>query len=110
MNNKAAQQLELKVAGLKKGALVGVVKALLGQPDSERTLYTKQFFGGGKFVAKQITYVLKRVHLYDDNVNDHVINLYFDQNNKLTDAERLGYSITGTYEVLDGGQIREKIL
>jgi len=109
MSGKDAQKLEAGVARLKKGVSLDVVKGLLGKPDSERILHTKQFFGGGKFVAKEITYVLKRVHENDDNVNDHVINLYFDKNNMLTGAERHGYSITGAYEVLGGGQIWEKI-
>jgi hypothetical protein len=110
MGGKAAQKLEADVARLTKGTSLDVVKNLLGKPTSERTLHTKQLLGGGKFIAKEITYVLKRVHMNDDNVNDHVINLFFDQNNLLTEAERLGYSVTGSYEILGGVQIREKIL
>lgn len=110
LTRKDAQKLESEVAGLTKGSSLDAVKSLLGKPDAERTLHTKQFFGGGRFVAKEITYVLERVHIGNDNVNDHVINLYFDKNNMLTEAERLGYSITGTYEILGGVQIREKIL
>ena len=99
----------MEVAKIKKGISLEVVKGLLGQPDSEQILHTKQLVGGGKFVAKQITYVLKRVHVKEDNINDHVISLYFDKKNLLTDAERLGYSRTGSYELLGGVQIREKI-
>lgn len=110
MSSKDAQKLESGVAGLKKGMSLDTVMIVLGKPDSERVLYTKKFFGGGKFVSKKITYVLKRVQINNNNVNDHVINLYFDRNNLLTEAERLGYSVTGVYEVLGGIQIREKIL
>jgi hypothetical protein len=45
-----------------------------------------------------------------DNLNDHVISLSFDINDRLIRAVRLGYFKTDTYEVVERVQIVEKVL
>jgi hypothetical protein len=56
-----ADKLEAGLAKLKKGLSLTEVKSRLGTPTWERTYYTKALFGGGKFISKNIAYVLKRV-------------------------------------------------
>jgi hypothetical protein len=53
---------------------------------------------------------LKRVRANESNVKNHMISLYFDRNDKLVSAERLGYARSKSYKVLEGVQIVETIL
>ena len=110
MPPRDAAKLEAAVVKLKKGLRLEAVKAMLGKPTEERTLYKKRLFGGGLFIAYEISYYLKTVGLHPGNNNDHVIIIYFDKDHLLTEADRLGYSLTGKYALMGGSQIVEKIL
>src|SRR4051794_18241713 len=68
MEIKEARKLEANVAKLKLGDSIDTVRSILGKPDYERILHTKQLLGGGRIVAKKLTYVIKRVHMDSDNV------------------------------------------
>jgi hypothetical protein len=104
------ERLESRVLRLRKGNSLQEVKTLLGKPTSERILRTKPLFGAAEFVSKELVYLLKSVHVNENNVKDHSISLYFDRSERLVSIERLGYSLTGTYKIVGGVQIVERIL
>lgn len=70
------------VDSLEKGMSVDQVKEILGNPDVDRILTTKE---SGEFITRELTYYLKN---WEQNLvnlkKDLIISIYFDQQNILT--------------------------
>lgn len=82
-NDADVKRLAASLVEIKMGATLEEVKRKMGRPDAETTVFKPQVFGKNTFLFTRLDYFLKKVDLETDNVKDHKISLYFDENSNV---------------------------
>ena len=73
------EKLLEKLKLIRIGNSIENIKMILGNPTLEEEMIGKK----GEFVAYALSYYLKRINMNTVNINDEVIDLYFDKKREL---------------------------